>query len=165
MCCQYLRNTSFWGSFTLTHPCEQTPNIEPTWCKMPDSLMPAGSAARCHWIHLVLNVQDGCYWFHFVLRLTIYSSGLPTYFVYCHLQYIPLLFVIIFLFTSTPANYRFTQSTAWYKWIRIEHNDGCFIQYATCWDSTTLQTARFTLRRCKYSRQKHNPGRTGKTGL
>jgi len=46
-------------------------------------------------IHLVSNCQVGCYRCHFVLKLTIYSSGLPTSYRYLLPQDLPVHFVII----------------------------------------------------------------------
>jgi len=45
--------------------------------------------------HVVQNAQVGCYASHFDLKLTIYSSGLPTAFHYLLPQDSPLRFVII----------------------------------------------------------------------
>jgi len=91
----YHKNMWFRQLFTVIYPCEQTHNIGTTWCKTQHGRQPVQPAARCDRIHLVQIEQVGCYPCHFDLKLTIYSSGLPTSFRYLLSQDVPLHFVII----------------------------------------------------------------------
>ena len=91
----YLTTTGFRRSFTKIYPCKHTQNIAPTWCKSLDGWQPMQLAAMCSRIHLVQNGQVGCYPRHVDLKLTIYSSGLPTSFRYLFPQDFPLHFLII----------------------------------------------------------------------
>jgi len=91
----YVAKTRFWRSFTTMYPCQHTHNIGLTWCKSHDGWQPMQQAAMWNRIHLVQNEQVGCYPCHFDLKLTIYSSGLPTSFHYLLSQDFPLCFIII----------------------------------------------------------------------
>jgi len=76
------------------------------------------------------------------------ASGHPFSFRYHH------------LFTSTAANHGCTDTSARWEWNRIKQNDGHFIQFANHWDPTTTQTPLSSLRCCKCSHRKYDPGRT-----
>jgi len=91
MCCSYLTNTIFRRSFTLIYCHKWTQIIGPTWCKSQDCWNPVQPAAIHARIKSVLNMQVGCYAFHVDLKLTIYSSGLPTSVCYHFPQDLPLL--------------------------------------------------------------------------
>jgi len=149
MCCVYLTNIRFQWSFTTIYPWKQTNKINPTWCKLQHGWITMQPAVIHSRIRHVYNVHVGCYAFPFDFQLSIYSSGLPTSFCYDH------------LITSTPANHGSTNTSARCEWIRIELNDGCFIQYATCWGPTTMQTPRSPRQRCECSLWKYHPGPTG----
>ena len=91
----------------------QTNIIGPTYCK-----------SRDRWNHL----QLGCI-LHRTCKLTVIHS-----FVTCSLLYIPQdfpLFVIIFLTFSTTACHGSTNTSAGCDSIRIEPNDGRFLQYTS----------------------------------
>jgi len=81
------------------------------------------------------------------------SSGLPTSFRYHH------------LFTSTAANHGSTNTSPRWQWNRIEQNDGHFMQYATRWQPTTMQTPLRSPRRCKCSHRRCDPGLTVRSCL
>ena len=66
-------------------------------------------------------------------------------------QDFPLLFIIIFLCYSTPANHGYTNTSARWEQIRIKPIDGCFIPCVTQWNTATMQTTVSTLRRCQCS--------------
>jgi len=93
-CCDHT-NTRFRRSFTVIYRCKETPKTWPTWCKSQDGWKPVQLAAMFDRIHLVETEQVGCYACHFDLKLTIYSSGLPTCFRYLLPQDFPLHFFII----------------------------------------------------------------------
>jgi len=76
------------------------------------------------------------------------SSGLPTSFHYHH------------LLTSIAANHGSTNTSAKWEWKRIEQNDGHFIQYATHWYPTIMQTPLSSPWCCKCGHQKYDPGLT-----
>ena len=67
-------------SYTSMYPGKQTNNICLTYSKSQDGGKPLQLASICSSIHLEYNAQVGCYLFHTDLKLTIYSSGLPTAF-------------------------------------------------------------------------------------
>jgi len=75
-------------SYTSISPHTETNDIRPTYCKSRHGGKPLELAANSIRIHLEYNVQVGYYWFHSDLKLTVYSSGLPTSFRY----HLPLLF-------------------------------------------------------------------------
>jgi hypothetical protein len=77
-------------------------------------------------------VAEGCYASLFNLKQIIHSSELPMSFRYHLSQDVPLLFVILVLLTSTPANHGSSNTTVWSKVIGIELNDGLFNQSAPC---------------------------------
>ena len=90
-----LKNTRFLGTFTGIYPWNQRHIIGCTWCKSRDGWQLVQSAAMRNKFHLVWNEQVGCYACHFDLKLTIYSSGLPTSCHYLLPQEFPLRFDII----------------------------------------------------------------------
>jgi len=85
--CLYLTIMSLPLLYTSIDPCKETWNIVTTYCKSRDSGKPLQLAATHSRIHLECNEQVGCHLFHSDLKLTIYSSGLPTSFHY----HLPLL--------------------------------------------------------------------------
>jgi len=88
--------------------------------------------------------------------------------VTCSLLYFPQdfpLFVIIFVTFSTPASHGATKILAQCDWIRIELNDGRFIQRAPGWDTAALQTPISPPQHCNCSQRKYNPGPTFKQSM
>jgi len=96
----YLPRTRFRRSFTVIYRCKQTNHIGPSWCKLQVGWQPVQWAVMCNRIHLVHNKEDGCYPCHFDLKLTRYSSGLPTAFRYLLPQDFSLCFIIIISWLS-----------------------------------------------------------------
>ena len=94
--------TRSWRSFPGLYRCQQGHNIGPTWCKSHDGWQPVQWAAMCNRIHLMQNKKVGCYPCHFDLKLTIYSSGLPTSFRYVLSQDFPLCFINIISSLAQP---------------------------------------------------------------
>jgi len=84
----YLTIMRFQLSYTMIHTAKPTINIGPIYCTSQDCWKPLQLASRHSRTHLGYNVQVSCYLFHSDIKLTIYSSGLHTSFLY----HLPLQF-------------------------------------------------------------------------
>jgi len=72
-------------------------------------------------------------------------------------QDLPLLFVIIFLSYSTPANNAYTNTPASWERIRIKPIDGRFIPCVTCWFTATTQATVSPPQRWQCSHRRYDP--------
>jgi len=75
-------------------------------------------------------------------------------------QDFPLLFIIIFLWYSTPADCGNTNASARWERIQIQWNDGCFLQCVTRWDTTTMYAPVCPPSCCQCSHHNYDRGRT-----
>ena len=155
----YHTNTRLWWSFTVIYPCGQKHNIRRNLVQIAGwvATSATGSDAQQDWscVERASWLLRMPFWLnanYIFLRTSLFfslssSSGLPTSFHYHH------------LFTSTAANHGSTNTSARWRLNWIKQNNWRFFQYSTHWDPTTTQIPHSSLWRCKYSHQKHDPGR------
>jgi hypothetical protein len=83
----------------------------------------------------------------------------------CYPQYVPPLFVIIFLSNSIPLHDPYTQTSTKCKWITIEPNNGHFDSYTIHSHTVNSQTPDRLPQHCQCSHETYDPECTFKNCL